>query len=143
MILVICPDLDLIDQEVTKLNGLNLRAETITSNVVAPERYELSDELREGDTNIRFFYVTPEIIGYGGRVAELVEELCEREDFAFVVVDEALIVEGFRENVVYLRELREANQNLKWIVMTSSEDEIDEIRQEFGVADATVICEAA
>lgn len=139
MVLVINPSLALIDEEVSYLNGLNMRTETITHQVVAPERYEISDELREGDSDIRFFYVTPDIIKYGGRVAELVEELCERGDFLFVVLDESLFYEGKRENVECLRELRAANPTLKWVIMTSDVREIDEIRQEFGIMQAKVI----
>lgn len=142
--MAICLDLKVfIHQQVSFLNGKNLRAETINHKVVAPERYELSDELRDGGSNIRFFYVTPEMIGYKGRVAELIEELCMRQEFSFVVVENSLVIEGFRENLAHLRQLRKINPNLKWIIMTSDANEIDEIRQEFGIMDAKVYSDSA
>lgn len=118
--LVICPSLALIEQQVNYLNGINLRAVALTSRVVAPERYVLLDQLREGGSDIKFVYVTPEMINYGGQVAVLVRDLCARGDFSFVVIDDGLRFEGFRENLGYLRELRETNRDLKWIIMTTA-----------------------
>lgn len=147
--LVICSSLALIEQQVNYLNSLNLRAVTITHNVVDHERSILMNELRSRESNIKFLYVTPEMIEKSNTVPPLIRDLCESGSFSFVVIDDGLRLEGyrddrFRENVVYLRALRERNVKLKWIVMTtSSEAEINQIKQEFGFEDAVVIQSAS
>ena len=146
---MISPSRVLTEQQLEFLNKKGkLKAVTIDNSFDFEDRDEVFHDLKT-DRAIKFFFVSPEIIGYGGRVAAMVRELMESNLITRVVIDNGLRqglgeekFHKFRENISYLRDVRELFPEIQWTVMTtSSDDEINFYANELGMQHPKIIRE--
>jgi bloom syndrome protein len=121
--IVFQPSSVLINNHKEFLDSLNIRAEIIDGNVSYEERDDIRAEIEEADSQIRFLFVTPEVVNKNFIMREFLENiLTEGEIVNYVVVDEAhkLIDSTYRESYELLGELRMMNEDIPWIALTST-----------------------
>lgn len=125
------------------LNSHDIRAECITSFTAYSKRDEIVEELMKEDTDIRFFYLTPEMAELKSYI---IERMFDKFAISHVVVDEAhcIIDKSFRSSFDALRELRTKNQEVPFIALTTaSRETIAKIIQKLGMAEEATIVEAS
>lgn len=113
------------------LDQLGLRATCITGKTEYSERDIIEEELFSSNTNIKFFYMTPEMAGRKSH-------FFKRMPISHVVIDEAhCVVDSidFRPDFGTLREIRMNNKDVPFIALTTASPEIiDEIIVKLGMA---------
>lgn len=109
------------------LNQHGFNAESINSQVSCDDRESIMEDLESNSSEIRFFFVTPEMTRSNSVVRELLFQLIDRNVVNYVVVDEAhKIIDSvdYRTAFEHLHEFRSRNNQVPWIVLTTASDNI-------------------
>lgn len=143
--IVISPSLALIKNQVDYLNdinsrtGFNVQAATINSKVQGDEREDIIDRLLNS-SEIKFLFVTPEILAFGRRILDLVKDLACNGKIFQIVIDNDVKDRGYRPDINSLKKIRRDNANIPWIVlMTGSPAMILKAEEEYGMRETMIV----
>lgn len=121
---VISPLRSLIQDQMSKLRVLNIRAACLTANVKGTAQRDIFTDLSMDKPPIKLLYVTPEKLTKNKQLIDAISSLKERNMLAQIVVDEAHCVsqwgEDFRPSYKKIGLLREKYPDLPMMAMTST-----------------------
>ncbi|KAG6511851.1 hypothetical protein ZIOFF_029929 [Zingiber officinale] len=88
IVLVICPLIALMENQVEFLRKKGISAEFLSSTLAADAKQKIHEDLNSGKPSVRLLYVTPELVATVGFMTKL-KKLYERGLLSLVAVDEA------------------------------------------------------
>lgn len=121
--IVFSPLIALIQDQVTQLKSLLIKAETLNSKLSATERKQVYDEIQKPKPSIKLLYITPELAATPG-FQKVLSSLYQRKLLEYFVVDEAHCVSqwghDFRPDYLKLGSLRKQFGDVQWIALTAT-----------------------
>lgn len=119
------------------LNGLGLKAASITNDQSYSEREAVSTDLQSPNTDIKFFFFTPDMMF---KVGDIVEYLVRNEKLTRVVVDGSVTNTDFHEDLLRLGQFKELCFGIQWVFLTTKpESVLDEIVSTLKMENPTII----
>lgn len=143
IILVICPNLSLLENQMRYLNGHGLKTVSINSTTEpgSDERREIRDLLLDNNSPVKFFYLCPEMAAMDF-YTEFINDMLRDGLISHVVVDEAhcVVDKGFRPAYEALNPFRVKHPLVPFIALTTASKEvIADIQEKLGMTKPTVI----
>lgn len=121
--IVFSPLIALIQDQVSQLKSLSIKAETLNSKLLASERKQVYGEIQKLKPSIKLLYITPELAATPG-FQKVLNSLEKRKLLSFFVVDEAHCVSqwghDFRPDYFKLGSLRSQFVDVPWIALTAT-----------------------
>ncbi|XP_068695745.1 ATP-dependent DNA helicase Q5-like isoform X2 [Montipora foliosa] len=121
--IVFSPLIALIQDQVTHLKSLSIKAETLNSKLSDSERKQVYGEIQKLQPSTKLLYITPELAATPG-FQKVLGSLDKRELLSFFVVDEAHCVSqwghDFRPDYLKLGLLRTQFAKVPWIALTAT-----------------------
>lgn len=120
---VFSPLIALIQDQVSHLKSLSIKAETLNSKLSASERKKVYSEIYKLKPLIKLLYITPELAATPG-FQKVLSSLHKRKLLSYFVVDEAHCVSqwghDFRPDYLKLGSLRGQFSDVHWIALTAT-----------------------
>lgn len=120
---VFSPLIALIQDQVSHLKSLSIKAETLNSKLSATERKKVYSEIYKLKPLIKLLYITPELAATPG-FQKVLSSLHKRKLLSYFVVDEAHCVSqwghDFRPDYLKLGSLRGQFSDVHWIALTAT-----------------------
>ena len=121
--IVFSPLIALIQDQVSHLKALSIKAETLNSKLSDPERKQVYGEVQKLKPSIKLLYITPELAATPG-FQNVLSSLYKRKLLSLFVVDEAHCVSqwghDFRPDYLKLGSLRTKFDDVPWIALTAT-----------------------
>lgn len=118
MILVFCPSLALMENQIAYLRTVGFDAECINHTTPYDDRDTIISQL----SSLDFFYITPEMYASNFNLRSILIDMLDQEEISLVVVDEAHVIEDkieFRPDFSEIKKLRKKFQNVGWLALTT------------------------
>lgn len=120
---VFSPLIALIQDQVSQLKSLSIKAETLNSKLSDLERKRVYGEIQKLKPSIKLLYITPELAATPG-FQKVLSSLHKRKLLSLFVVDEAHCVSqwghDFRPDYLKLGLLRAQFSDVLWIALTAT-----------------------
>ena len=121
--IVFSPLIALIQDQVSQLKSLSIKAETLNSKLSDHERKRVYGEIQKLKPSIKLLYITPELAATPG-FQNVLSSLYKRKLLSFFVVDEAHCVSqwghDFRPDYLKLGLLRTQFADVLWTALTAT-----------------------
>lgn len=143
IIVVICPNLSLLENQMNYLNKVDLRSTSINSTTRAGsnERRDIRVSLLDNNSNIKFFFMCPEMLAKDFYTC-FINEMLRLDLISHFVIDEAhcVIDKGFRSSFKVLKNFRMNHPKVPFIALTTaSKSDTEKIQEELGMINPTTI----
>ena len=121
--LVLSPLIALIEDQVTHLKALHIKAESLNSKTSSADRKRILSDLHQKSPSIKLLYVTPELVATS-HFRNVLDNLYKFRKISLIAVDEAHCVSewghDFRPDYLKLGDLREAFSSVQWLAITAT-----------------------
>ena len=143
IIFVICPNLSLLENQMNYLNKVDLRTKSINSTTSpgSIERRDIRESLLDKKTNIKFFFMCPEMAAMD-YYNHFINKMLELGLISHFVIDEAhcVIDKGFRSSFKVLKDFRINHPTVPFIALTTaSKPDTKKIQENLGMINPTTI----
>lgn len=123
IVLVVCPLIALMENQVMALKDKGIAAEYLSSTQVAKVKNKIYEDLESGKPSLRLLYVTPELIATSGFMARLTK-IHSRGLLNLIAIDEAHCISSwghdFRPSYRKLSSLRNYLPNIPVLALTAT-----------------------